>query len=204
MTNIELTLDDKNIRVLLNALSKRCEDTSGVMKNIAKEMSKSVDENFEVGGRYSSPDSIIGGKKKWKPLSKVTEAIKKRQGKKGPYQILVDSQGGLAASITTETGKDYAQIGTNKVYAAAQHFGRPAGVEALIGAHIRHIKERGQTFTKKGKLGKEKSLKRAVSVRGYMRKMPAIPARPFMTIHPESIEVIKETLLEYLLKPLFN
>lgn len=70
MTNIELTLDDKNIRVLLNALSKGCEDTSGVMKNIAEEMSKSVDENFEVGGRYSSPDSM---NESGKSLSAIAE-----------------------------------------------------------------------------------------------------------------------------------
>ncbi|MFA5596872.1 MAG: phage virion morphogenesis protein [Pusillimonas sp.] len=202
MTNIELTLDDKNIRALLNALSKRCEDTSGVMNKIAEEMRKSVDENFEVGGRYSSPDSMIGGKKKWKPLSRATKAIKKRQGKKGPYQILVDSEQ-LVGSISTKYSKDFAEVGTNKEYAAAQHFGRPAGVEALIGAHIRHVKGRGQTFGKRGKLGKEKTLKRGVSVRAHMRKMPAIPARPFMTIHPESIEVIKNTLLDYLLKPAF-
>ncbi|MFA5597607.1 MAG: hypothetical protein WDA26_08585 [Pusillimonas sp.] len=56
MSNIELTFDDKNVRVLLNAILKRCGDASEAMKGVAEEMRKSVDENFEVGGRYSSPD----------------------------------------------------------------------------------------------------------------------------------------------------
>jgi phage gpG-like protein len=196
MTNITLTLDDKEVTKLMSALVAKITDASSAMTEVAQEMSLSISRNFQAGGRYSSPNEVIGGEKKWKPLSKTTEKIKARQGKKGPYQILVDSAQ-LASSISTKHGKNFAEVGTNKSYAAAQHFGRPAG-EALIKAHIRHIKEQGRAVLKGGKLGKEKTLKRQVSVRAHMRKTAPIPARPFMTIHPDSIEAIKDTLLKYL------
>lgn len=165
MTNFRITHDDKEVAKLMSELVARINNTSVAMNAVALEMSRSISKNFQVGGRYSSPEEILGGENKWKPLSKVTVDAKKRKRREDPYKILHDS-GQLVNSISTKHGKDFAEVGTNKVYAAAQHFGRPAGLEALVGAHVRHIKELGRTFGKKsGKLGKEKWLKRSVSVR---------------------------------------
>ena len=43
---------------------------------------------------------------------------------------------------------------------------------------------------KSGKPGKIKPMNQNTSVRAHMRKSPAIPARPFINIHPESLALI--------------
>ncbi|MEW5819919.1 MAG: phage virion morphogenesis protein [Cyanobacteriota bacterium] len=79
------------------------------------DMMDSVEENFAQQGRP-----------KWKGLAESTKKQRKKEGK-WPGIILQKSQGGLAQSITSEYGDDYAIVGTNKVYAAIHQFGGPAG-----------------------------------------------------------------------------
>lgn len=203
---IELQFDDRVTRELLNAVVKNITNPEPVFKTIGQMMLASVKENFEVGGAYSSPDSIVGGNKRWKPLSKTTRKIKARQGKKGPYQILTDSAR-LRDSITSKADKDSVTVGTNVEYAAVQHFGAKKGefgiVDALVKAHVRNLTHAGQSFGKNGKPGKLKKMSLKSSVRGYFRKQPVpfgdIPARPFMTIHPDMLTEIDQALINFIL-----
>lgn len=203
---IELQFDDKATRELLNAVVQNITNPQPVLNKIGQMMLASVKENFEIGGAYSSPDSIIGGSKKWKPLSKTTKKIKARQGKKGPYQILADS-GRLRDSITAKADKDSVTVGTNVEYAAVHQFGAKKGefgiVDVLVKAHVRNSAREGQSIGKGGKPGKLKKMSLKSSVRGYFKKQPVpfgdIPARPFMTIHPDMLNEIDQVLINFIL-----
>lgn len=131
------------------------------LHKIGEVIKAGIKDNFEEGGAYSSPDSLIGGSKKWKPLSPVTKKIKASPGQKGPYQILVDSAR-LRDSSSPKTDKESVEIGTNVEYAATQHFGAKKGEfgihDVLIKAHIRNMTQTGQRVGKGGKPGKERKL----------------------------------------------
>lgn len=203
---IELEFDDSQVKQLLNAVVRNMTNPQPALHKIGEVSKAGIKDNFEEGGAYSSPDSLIGGSKKWKPLSPVTKKIKARQGKKGPYQILVDSTR-LRDSINSKTDKESVEIGTNVEYAATQHFGAKKGEfgihDVLIKAHIRNMTQTGQRIGKGGKPGKERKLSLKQSVRGHFRKQPMpfgdIPARPFMTIHPTTLEDMVEILSKFIL-----
>lgn len=111
---IEIKIDDKDVKGLLNELLNRVKDLSPVMRNIAGIMHNAVEENLKQEGRP-----------KWKPLSSKT--IKARE-KKGywPGKIL-QMRGELASSITSKYDSSSAMVGTNKVYAGIHQFGGKAG-----------------------------------------------------------------------------
>lgn len=219
---IELQFDDSQVKQLLNAVVRNMTNPQPALHKIGEVVKAGIKDNFEEGGAYSSPDNLIGGSKKWKPLSPVTKKIKARQGKKGPYQILVDSAR-LRNSINSKTDKESVEIGTNVEYAAMQHFGAKKGEfgihDVLVKAHIRNIqnyfvfnsKYSSSGRTVKGSRGKSlggsaikgRGGKTAVAVKAHQRRMPIpfgnIPARPFMTIHPTTLEDMVEILSKFIL-----
>lgn len=112
---IEIKVDNAEILKVLKRLSEKTQNLRPIMRNIAGIMMDSVEENFAQQGRP-----------KWKDLADVTKKQRKKEGK-WPGMILQKSQGGLADSISSEYGDDYAVVGTNKKYAAIHQFGGPAG-----------------------------------------------------------------------------
>ena len=113
--SIEIKVDDKEIQQLLKKLISKTANLRPLMKNITAIMMDSTEENFEKEGR---PE-------RWNSLAKTT--IKQRI-KKGywPGRIL-QTQGDLAASITSKYDENSAIVGTNKVYASIHQFGGDAG-----------------------------------------------------------------------------
>jgi phage virion morphogenesis protein len=112
---IEIKVDNAEILKALKRLSEKTQNLRPVMRNIAGIMMDSVEENFEQEGRP-----------KWKDLSEVTKKLRRKEGK-WPGKILQKSQAGLAPSISSDYGDDFAIVGTNKVYASIHQFGGPAG-----------------------------------------------------------------------------
>lgn len=202
---IELQFDDSKVKELLNAVVKNMTNAQPALQKIGRVVVAGVQDNFAEGGAYSSPDNLIGGSKKWQALSPVTTKIKERQGKKGPHQILLDS-GTLRDSVTEKADKDSVVVGTNLEYAALQHFGAKKGQfgvqDVLIKAHVRNMTQHGQRVGKNGKLGKSRDLALNRSVRSHFRKQPIpwgdIPARPFMTIHPTTLEDMVDILASFI------
>lgn len=184
---IELQFDDSQVKELLNAVVKNMTNAQPALQKIGRVVVAGVQDNFAEGGAYSSPDNLIGGSKKWEPHSPVTARLKERQGKKGPHQILLDS-GALRDSVTEKADKGSVVIGTNLEYATTQHFGAKKGQfgvhSVLFKAHLRNI------------AGKK------VQVRSHTRKAKLpwgdIPARPFMTIHPTTLEDMVEILAGFI------
>ncbi len=108
-TSIEI--DDKALRRQLRHMINAGKDMSPAMRQIAGVLEDASERAFE-----NQTDPFTGTP--WAPLSPVT--IKRRSGQP-PYKILQDT-GQLAASITSNYGRDFAEVGTNKIYARTQFF----------------------------------------------------------------------------------
>ena len=113
--NIEIRIDNKAVEEALLKVASKCEDMKPLMKNIAGIMADSVEESFEQEGR---PD-------KWQELAESTIKHRKKT-KHWPGRIL-QVEGQLATSITTQYDSESAVIGSNLVYAAIHQLGGQAG-----------------------------------------------------------------------------
>lgn len=113
--NIEIRIDNKTVEDALLKVASKCEDMKPLMKNIAGIMADAVEENFEQEGR---PD-------KWQELSESTIKHRKKT-KHWPGRIL-QVEGQLATSITTQYDNKSAVIGSNLAYAAIHQLGGQAG-----------------------------------------------------------------------------
>jgi len=98
----------------LNIIQSRINDLTPVMRPIAGLLADITEDAFD--GQYD-PSTGAG----WVGLLPATIKARKRKGQV-PIKIL-QARGELAVSVVTEYGKDFAQIGTNKEYAAAHQFG---------------------------------------------------------------------------------
>lgn len=170
---IDVKIDDKKCKILLKGIEDKSKDLSKAMKTIAVELRTSIEENFEVGGRYSSPGSIIGGSKKW--------TIKNGRG-----TLLGSSLGSSALhqSFVTKYDNDSATVGTNKKYARIHNFGGTTKPHEIKARNFKSLK-----FNWKGDTAHYRMVHHPGS---------NIPARPFMVVQPEDIESFKETLIEHL------
>lgn len=113
--NIEIKTDNKAVEEALLKVAGKCEDLRPLMKNIAGIMADAVEENFEQEGR---PD-------KWQELAEST--IKKRKKTKHWPGRILQVEGQLATSITTQYDNESAAIGSNLAYAAIHQLGGQAG-----------------------------------------------------------------------------
>jgi phage virion morphogenesis protein len=113
--NVEIKIDNKEVEEALLDVAKRCEDMKPLMKNIAGIMADSAEQNFANEGR---PD-------KWQELSEKT--IKNRK-EKGHYPgKILQVEGQLAMSVTTQYDENSAVIGSNLAYARIHQLGGNAG-----------------------------------------------------------------------------
>lgn len=199
MTEMNLYLDRSDVAGMFNSILQKLEHPTEALEIIGRLGANAVRKNFDEGGRYSSPYSAIGGDKKWLPHSPATKRIYESKGIRGPYALLVQS-GRLVQSITSRVEGSSVVVGTNMEYAAIQQYGAKAGqYEMLIKAHVRKRRVMASQMLKNGKFGKLKPMTTKTSVRAHMRKSPAIPARPFMNIHPDSLdEIIRIVTNEFL------
>lgn len=164
MTDIDTTGFDR-LNTLLTRLQELFEKRDPLTKNIAEILLAGVQENFLQSGREN------GGSATWKPLSPVTL---KRRGKAANSPILRVSNL-MYQSLTTSHDNDTAAVGTNKIYAAAMHFGA----------------KKGEFGTYRGPSGTWKP-----------RPIPwgDIPARPFMHATNQELEDIADFLEEQINK----
>lgn len=167
---INAKIDDKKCSILLKGIEDKSKDLSKAMKTIAVDLRTSIEENFEVGGRYSSPGSIIGGTKKW-PVSNY-----------GGGSLIRD--GLLLRSISERYDENSATVGTNRTYARILNFGGKTKPHEINARNFKSLK-----FNWKGD---------TVNYSRVHHPGSNIPARPFMVIQPEDIEGFKETLMEHL------
>ncbi|MCG9965204.1 phage virion morphogenesis protein [Shewanella cutis] len=127
MNKVEIVLSDSPVLQILGSLLDKLDDLSEPMNDIAAVLESATEGAFEA-----EADPVTG--QAWASLSDAyLRASPKRQGGK----ILQASAGGLAASVTADSGDFWAAIGSNKIYAAIHQFGGtddmpagPAGIPA--------------------------------------------------------------------------
>ncbi len=111
---IRISVDSRSLDAALARLQNRVADLSPLMRQIAGIMHDAVEENFEREGRP-----------RWESLAPSTVRQRRRKGY-WPGRIL-QQRGELAASIEPGANSRQAWVGTNRRYAAIQHFGGKAG-----------------------------------------------------------------------------
>lgn len=127
MNKVEIVLSDSPVLQVLGSLLDKLDDLSDPMNDIAAVLESATEGAFEA-----EADPVTG--QAWASLSDAyLRASPKRQGGK----MLQVSAGGLAASVTADSGDFWAAIGSNKIYAAIHQFGGtddmpagPAGIPA--------------------------------------------------------------------------
>ena len=123
MSGSSFRVSVQNARAIegLARLSARLVDLRPVFQEIAGVLADDTEQAFED---ERDPTTLTP----WQLLADRT--IRQRAGEgTWPGEIL-QRTGQLAASVVTAHGKDFAQIGSNKVYAAIQQLGGSAGVNS--------------------------------------------------------------------------
>lgn len=121
MSKVDIQFTSGTVLQVLDSLLDKLDDLSEPMNDIAAVLESATESAFEA-----EADPVTG--QAWASLSDAyLKANPKRQGGK----ILQASAGGLAASVTADSGDFWAAIGSNKIYAAIHQFGgsddMPAG-----------------------------------------------------------------------------
>ncbi|MGK4302781.1 phage virion morphogenesis protein [Shewanella xiamenensis] len=127
MNKVEIVLSDSPVLQVLGSLVDKLDDLSEPMNDIAAVLESATEGAFDA-----EADPVTG--QAWQSLSDAyLKANPKRQGGK----MLQVHDGGLASSISAESGDFWAAIGSNKPYAAIHQFGGtddmpagPAGIPA--------------------------------------------------------------------------
>lgn len=151
-----------------------------MFRTIAGVLEAETERNFEAQGRPS-----------WVPLKASTIAARKKRNNGGSVMRILQDSGTLAASISTDYGGDFAQVGAGgaaSAYAAVQQFG--ATVErAPYSTKVRLRTDAKGNLLRQGKDGKlavfaKDSHKRAREswheVGAFTVKIPARPYLPFL------------------------
>ena len=131
---------------------------------------QTVKERFD---KEQAPDGT-----KWKPLSRMTIALRLRRNKSGNMRILQDT-GELRRSIKYEAGNNYIKVGSNLKYARIHQFGGTINVSKKMRGFMYH--------------------------RGfYVGSRIRIPARPFLGVTSNERKHVNDMLRAYLRRHVFN
>lgn len=116
---VQITVDDRRVQEGLGELAARLDDLRPVFREIAGVLAEVVEEAFAT---ESDPATLT-------PWQKLAESTTRQRTEEGtwPGKILQVSQGGLAAEISSDSGADFAVVGSGKVYAAIHQLGGEAG-----------------------------------------------------------------------------
>lgn len=117
--SITISVDDAQVQATLRRLQERVGNLRPALAAVANELQSVTDHAFQT-----ETDPTTG--RRWQDLAESTKKSRAKVGK-WPGQILQMSAGGLVASIQPHATDTYAEVGTNKVYAAIHQFGGRAG-----------------------------------------------------------------------------
>lgn len=126
MSNIQIDHNSSAVIDVLQQIADNLDDLSPAMQEVAATLEDAAEQAF-------ADERAPTGE----PWEKLSDNYLKQNPKRAEGQILQVSAGGLAASIESDYGNDWALIGSNKVYAAIHQFGgtpdmpaAPAGIPA--------------------------------------------------------------------------
>lgn len=119
---IKVEVKDQDVLSLLSRLSAGMKDMGPAMANVAQALASESERQF------ATQSGAFGG---WPTLSDTTISLRSKRGT-WPGRILDVSAGGLASSVQTSYGPNFASIGSNKPYAAMQMFGGTTSAKSMI------------------------------------------------------------------------
>jgi phage virion morphogenesis protein len=188
MATIKVTLDDSAINKRLQQLVGVMDKPRPLMLQIAETLHFHSMQMFEQQGFPASS---------WPALRPSTIRARTKQGH-WPGKIL-QVTGQLASSIQTAAGDDYAQIGTNMVYAPIQHLG---GTIKRTG-HVRLRTDRKGNLLKNSdhsnlaifaKRSHKQAVARAVNYSIVIKPRPFLPMTSTGQLIPPAFEAVMAIL----------
>ena len=117
MDRLVIELDTRAVEPLFKRLLALGADMTPLMRKAAGHLEDQTEQAFED---EASPEGVP-----WPALASATIAARERSGYWPGKKLQVEGQ--LAASYGSDYGEDFAQIGSNKVYAAIHQAGGRAG-----------------------------------------------------------------------------
>ena len=175
---ITIEIDDAAATQALGRAISLLGDTTPMMRKISEVMAEAVEDNFD---REQTPDGLP-----WEPLKPSTIKAREKRGY-WPSKIL-QRRAELVRSIAREFGRDYAQVGTNKEYAAIHQFGGDIEIAARS----------QQLYFKQGKDGSigQRFVRKSKSNFAQWGTIGAhtihIPARPYLGLGPAARQAIAD------------
>ena len=187
---VTISLDDKQVQAMMVGAIAAGTDLTPVMKQSGVWMQHSTAQTFRMNGRP-----------RWRPLSPVTIARRRRGRGGGCPQILRDT-GRLFASVVSMSkdtiwriGRTLLEMGTKVEYAITQQIGRPrlAGVLVRVPEHTRKGHRRAGP-------GGRVVFVTAHTVRAHSKRttLPAVPSRAFLGFYDSDVRQIKVLILRHM------
>jgi phage gpG-like protein len=174
----DLEKDLRSLRGSLSEMQRNLFDLRPSMPEIKQVLIRSVERNFQEGGRYQviGNKQYTGGTQRWKPSKRA-----RRTG-----GITLQDSGALAAAVNAQTGSDFILLSAARIYAAAQHYGakinHPGGTPyILIGGRAKFLRKDGEY---------------PPGVRFTRPHIIELEARPFLVIQIEDVVEIGEIVSE--------
>jgi phage virion morphogenesis protein len=120
---ITIEVKDQEVTAMLNRLMAGMNDLQPAMANVAQALASESERQFAT---QSGP---LGA---WPSLSSETTIPFRTKKGTWPGKMLQVSAGGLAASVQTAYGSNFARIGSNKPYSAMHMFGGTTSAKSMI------------------------------------------------------------------------
>lgn len=120
---ITIEVNDRGVLDMLARLQRGLGNMAPAMADIAQALASESERQF------SSESGPLGP---WPDLSDETTKVFRGQRGTWPGKMLQVSAGGLAASVQTAFGRDFASVGTNKPYSAIHMFGGTTSPSSMI------------------------------------------------------------------------
>ena len=111
---IKIEVQDAELQHGLQALIETGLDLTPVMADIGEALLNSTRQRFS--------DQISPEGEAWSPLSHVTKARKKKNKDK-----ILTEEGRLRRLLSVQAGKNYAEVGSTRIYAGTHQFGAERG-----------------------------------------------------------------------------
>ena len=117
---IQIEVNDRLVLDALQQMMRRMGDMTPAMRDIAGVLADASERAFQ-----NEQDPTIG--QGWAALRPATVAFRG-----GAAHPILQRSGQLAASISSSYGANFAQVGTNKVYAAMMQFGGTTASNSMM------------------------------------------------------------------------
>lgn len=170
---IQITVQDEKVRMLLGTLALRMQDLSPIMREIGEIVRDSVMRNFR---EQRSPQGGI-----WEPSHRALQ----EHGK-----TLIDTAT-LRNSINVRADRDKVAVGTPVEYAAVHQLGVRRGSFGQFVVRVR-------AHTRRSRKGDEHTVR--AHTRRVSLPWGDIPARPFLGVRREDWGEIHNAMLQYVLE----